>query len=233
MDTALTALRGTVVANMPDCTLLLASMLTEEVLAAVVGRVIGTGDPIDWKRLLGLGELLAFPASCRASFGAAGPFHVANLCTADLTGFCRTSHASRMFAVGKRAGDDNGAVYLVKPCGHIAGNSVRRAKAGTSQPTKVRYLYYVHTVIAPREVAIDSRHKVANIQGDMDDLEDRLSDNVHGNATQHGRLHDTRDRYGMFSVRDARSWPNSPSRGNYARSQGACCKVEGILLMLD
>ena len=47
MYTALSAFGGTIVADVPDCTRLLAVMLAEEVLAAGVTNVIGTGKPTD------------------------------------------------------------------------------------------------------------------------------------------------------------------------------------------
>lgn len=89
-------------------------MLTEEILAASMKGVIGS---IAKGRRRGFRELLAFPASCKAPFGAAGPLDVANLGTADFTRLCGTSHASRVLAAAKRTGDDGGAIYLIQPCG--------------------------------------------------------------------------------------------------------------------
>ena len=97
MNATLSALGGTVAANMPYCTRLLAGMLTEEILAARMKGVIGSTTK---GRRRGFRELLALPASCRAPFGAAGPFDVANLGTADFTRRCGTSHASRVLAAG-------------------------------------------------------------------------------------------------------------------------------------
>lgn len=69
-------------------------MLTEEVLAAGMKTVFDTRDQtgLGWLRLLR--KMLAFPASRRAPFRAAGPFDIANLGATDLTGVCRTVHAS-------------------------------------------------------------------------------------------------------------------------------------------
>jgi hypothetical protein len=180
-------------------------MLTEEILVAGMTDMVGTGDPTILRYLGAVGELLAFPASRRTSFGAAGPLDVTDLCTTDLTGFFRTMHARRMLAAGKATGDRSGAIYFVKSCGQIADCSVRRVTADkTSQPTTGHYLCRVHTVIPLGQWAIDNRHKVASIRGYTDDLEDRLSDNVHGSATTHDHPHGTVG-IGLVSAYDGRS----------------------------
>jgi len=120
MNATLPALGGTVVADVPDRTWLLACMLAEEVFVAGVTNMIGTGDPANWPQQGIPGEVLAFPAPRRAPFGAAGPPDVTNFCAACLAGFSRTGHSGRVLAVGKSTGHDNGAKYFIKPCGHMA-----------------------------------------------------------------------------------------------------------------
>ena len=117
MNAALPALGSTVVAEVPGRTWSRTGVLTEEVPAAGMTNVIDARNPTDEGRLAALGELFTFPASRRAPLGAAGSFHITNLCAEDFTRVRRTSHRSRMFAVGKQGGDGNRAICPVQACG--------------------------------------------------------------------------------------------------------------------
>ena len=108
--------------------------------------------------------------------------------------------------------------------------SERRKPDETSEPTRGHYLCYGHMVVLLGRLAIDNPHRIASIQGDTDDLEDRLSDNVRGNATKHDHPHGTGGNHRMFNIRNDRVDHNLPSKGNCAHSQDVCYKIEGILL---